>query len=191
MSAIDIGKRSLKILDNIESYLCKFLLSFFVVLLFVQVVMRVVFQDSLTWSEELSRFAFVWFAYLGACYAARLNAHNRVTFQFKFLPPLVGNLSRGLADLLWFLFNSVMVVKSIETIRGMLEFPFHSPALDIPMHYVYMLFPIAFTLMNIRIVQVNIIQYLLKQEIRDVDDIESDMEEIRQDMKIDEKEEAA
>lgn len=191
MSAIDIGKKSLKILDNIESYLCKFLLSFFVVLLFVQVVMRVVFQDSLTWSEELSRFAFVWFAYLGACYAARLNAHNRVTFQFKFLPALVGNLSRGLADLLWFLFNSVMVVKSIETIRGMLEFPFHSPALDIPMHRVYMLFPIAFTLMNIRIVQVNIIQYLLKQEIRDVDDIESDMEEIRQDMKIDEKEEAA
>ena len=76
--------KTLEILDNIERYLCNFFLGFFVILLFVQVVMRVVFHSSLTWSEESSRFAFVWFAFLGASYAARLGAHNRVTFQFKF-----------------------------------------------------------------------------------------------------------
>lgn len=184
MSVKRIGNKIIYTLDHIESYLCKFLLSFFVVLLFVQVVMRVVFRDSLTWSEELSRFAFVWFAFLGASYAARLGAHNRVTFQFRFLPAFMGNFSQALADLAWVLFNTVMTVKSVETIRGMLEYPFHSPALDIPMHYIYMLFPITFTLMSIRIIQVNILKYILKQEIRDVDDISSDMEDIRQDMNI-------
>jgi C4-dicarboxylate transporter, DctQ subunit len=172
------------VMDNIEGYLCKFLLSFFVVLLFIQVVMRTVFQNSLTWSEEASRFAFVWFAFLGACYAARLGAHNRVTFQFKFFPKIVGQVSQLVADGVWLLFNAVMTVKSIEVIQGMIAFPFHSPALDLPMHYIYMLFPITFILMSIRIIQVNILRYVYKQEIQDVDDVSSEMEDIKRDMRI-------
>ena len=172
------------ILDNLERYLCKFCLGFFVVLLFVQVVMRVVFQSSLTWSEEASRFAFVWFAFLGACYAARLGAHNRVTFQFKFLPSAIGNFSQLSADVIWIVFNTIMTIKSIETIRQMMEYPFHSPALDLPMHYIYMLFPLAFTLMSIRIIQFNYLKYVLKVDIQDVDDISSELEDIKKDMKI-------
>ena len=103
-----ILKKTLSILDNIEGYLCKFFLGFFVILLFIQVVMRVVFQSSLTWSEEMSRFAFVWFAFLGASYAARLGAHNRVTFQFKFIPKMIGDVSQLVADLVWIGFNTVM-----------------------------------------------------------------------------------
>ena len=178
-------RKSISILDNLEGYLCKFFLGFFVVLLFIQVVMRVVFQNSLTWSEEASRFAFVWFSFLGASYAARLGAHNRVTFQFKFLPEIVGNISQIIADIIWLVFNTIMTIKSIETIQGMIEFPFHSPAMDLPMHYVYMLFPLAFTLMSVRIIQFNILKYVLKAEIKDVDDISNELEDIRKDMKID------
>ncbi|MFN2437139.1 MAG: TRAP transporter small permease, partial [Desulfotignum sp.] len=171
--------------DNIEGYLCKFFLSFFVILLFFQVIMRTVFQNSLAWSEEASRFAFVWFAFLGASYAARLGAHNRVTFQFKLFPKIVGDVSQLIADGIWLVFNAIMTVKSIEVIRDMMEYPFYSPALDIPMQYVYMLFPFAFTLMSIRIIQVNILKHILKREIVDVDDISSDLEDIKRDMKID------
>lgn len=178
-------KRTISVLDNLEGYLCKFFLSFFVVLLFIQVVMRVVFQNSLTWSEEASRFAFVWFAFMGASYAARLGAHNRVTFQFKFLPPVVGNLSQAAADMVWIIFNTVMTVKSIDTIRGMIEYPFHSPAMDLPMHYIYLLFPVTFTLMTVRIIQFNVLKYILGAEIRDVDDISGELEDIRRDMQVD------
>jgi len=177
-------KKTIYILDNLEGYLCKFFLSFFVVLLFIQVVMRVVFHNSITWSEEASRFAFVWFAFMGASYAARLGAHNRVTFQFKFIPAIIGNLSQIVADFVWILFNTAMTVKSIETIKDMMEYPFHSPALDLPMHYIYMLFPITFTLMTVRIIQFNILKYVLKVEIKDVDDISSELDTIREDMHI-------
>ena len=170
------------VLDNIEGYLCKFFLGFFVILLFVQVVMRVVFHTSLTWSEECSRFAFVWFAYLGASYAARLGAHNRVTFQFKFVPKQVGDISQLVADLIWIGFNSVMTYKSIETIQDMLEFPFLSPALDLPMHYIYMIFPFAFTLITVRIIQVNILKFVYKVDLKDVDDVTSELDEMKADM---------
>jgi TRAP-type C4-dicarboxylate transport system permease small subunit len=82
-------------------------------------------------------------------------------------------------------FNAIMTVKSIEVIRDMMEYPFYSPALDIPMQYIYMLFPFAFTLMSIRIIQVNILKHILKRDIVDVDDISTDLEDIKRDMKID------
>ena len=69
--------------DNFESYICQILLSFFVILLFIQIIFREVFSYTLSWGEELARFSFVWFVFFGAVVAARLAAHNRVTFQFK------------------------------------------------------------------------------------------------------------
>ena len=172
-----MGVKIIKFIDYIESHLCKFLLSFFVTLLFVQVVFRVVIKESLTWSEELSRFAFVWFAYLGASYAARLGAHNRVSIQFRKMPPFLKNAILLVADSVWIFFNIVMIRESIVVIRDMLEFPFNSPALDLPMHFIYLIFPFAFGLMTVRIIQVNILKYVYGIEMADVDEIETEAEE--------------
>lgn len=185
------AKSIFKFLDNIESYLCQILLVFFVCLLFLQIMLRIVFgavdylshyigflehyplPASLPWGEELSRFAFVWFVFLGATYAARLAAHNRVTFQFKIFPKIVGDISTLLSDLVWIVFNCVMIYYSINVIKEGLEFPEYSPTLDWVMSYVFMIFPFAFTLMTIRIIQVNIMKYILKIEIADVDKIDT------------------
>jgi hypothetical protein len=56
------------------------------------------------------------------------------------------------------------------------------------MQYIYMLFPFTFTLMSVRIIQVNILKHILKREIVDVDDISSDIEDIKRDMRIDSRE---
>ncbi len=184
------AKTALKVLDNLESYLCQILLVFFVCLLFLQIVLRLVFglmdnlshyitffekydlPASLPWGEELSRFAFVWFVFFGATFAARLAAHNRVTFQFKIFPEIVGKISTVLSDLVWIAFNTTMVFYSISVIKEGFQYPEYSPTLDWVMAYVFMIFPIAFTLMNIRIIQVNIMKHILKIEIADVDKIE-------------------
>lgn len=46
--------------------------------------------------------------------------------------------------------------------------------MNLSMEYVYWIFPIAFTLMSVRILQVDYIRYILKQEIKDVDKIEAE-----------------
>ena len=53
----------------------------------------------------------------------------------------------------------------------MAEFPYYTPALDWDLSKVYLVFPISFVLMAVRIVQVNFIKYVLKQEIADPDQI--------------------
>ena len=49
------------------------------------------------------------------------------------------------------------------------EFPYYTPALDWDLGYVYLVFPLSFTLMAIRIVQVNVMKYILHIEIADPD----------------------
>ena len=190
-------KPFVKIIDNIESYLCQILLAFFVCLLFLQILLRLVFgffdtlsewipifakyplPASISWGEELSRFSFVWFVFLGATYAARLAAHNRVRFQFKLFPEIVGNIFMLIADGIWIAFNCLMVYYSISVIQEGFEFKEYSPTLNWVMAYVFFIFPIAFSLMSVRIIQVNIMKYFLKIEIEDVDKVDTgDVDEL-------------
>lgn len=138
------------------------------------------FPASIPWGEELSRMAFVWFVYFGATYAARLAAHNRVTFQFKLFPKIIGDISTLISDLVWICFNCVMIFYSIRVIQEGFQYPEYSPTLDWIMAYVFMIFPIAFALMTFRIIQVNIMKHILKIEIADVDKI--DVEEVSEDL---------
>lgn len=141
----------LKWLDNLETLLCELLLATFVLLLFAQIVARQVFQYSIAWSEELSTYMFVWFAYLGAVVAAKMSAHNRVTFHLQFMPKAVAKSMLVLADLLWVAFNSYFVYLSYDFVFHRMNLFWKSQTLGVPMKYLYMILPVAFTLMSIRI----------------------------------------
>ena len=158
----------LAFLDHFESYLCQFLLVFFVVVVFIQIILR--FLDaSLPWTEEIARFAFIWFILFGACYATRLCALNRVTLQFAKAPKWVANLLLFISDMIWLAFSLIMAWQGWLAVLDLREFPYATPALDWDMGYIYLVFPLSFTLMAIRILQVNYIKFILKQEIADPD----------------------
>ena len=125
----------LALLDHFESYLCQFLLVFFVVVILLQIVLRQI-NMSLPWTEEIARFAFIWFILFGACYATRLCALNRVTLQFSRAPKWVGNLFLFIGDIIWLCFSLIMAWEGYIAVR---------------------------------IVQVNVIKYILKEEILDPD----------------------
>lgn len=142
----------LKILNNIETLLCEILLATFVLILFSQIIARQFFQYNIGWSEELSTYMFVWFAYLGAVVAAKMSAHNRVTFHFKFLPSTLSKLMLILSDLLWLLFNVYFVYLSYDFIFNKMNAFWTSQTLGVSMRHIYMILPIAFSLMSIRII---------------------------------------
>lgn len=166
----------MKILNNIENILCQIMLTLFVTLLFIQVVLRVIFGWGLPWIEELSRFAFVWFAFLGAAHAAYLNAHNRVEVHLKLLPKPIYSSIIILADGIWIAFNLAITWKSWVVIVDLLEFPYISPVLEWSMAYIYMIFPIAFVLMSIRTLQVDFYRFIKGEQILDAD--QAEIEEI-------------
>ncbi|WP_299844462.1 TRAP transporter small permease [uncultured Paracoccus sp.] len=141
-------------LDKFESHLCRVLLAVFVTLLFVQIVARQIFGFSITWIEELSVILFVWFAYFGASYAARMAAHNRVSFHLNMMPRTRARIIEAIGDAFWIAFNVVFIWQSIAFISRLKPFV-KAQTLGWEMRYVYLALPIAFTLMTLRILQVN------------------------------------
>lgn len=163
-----LKKAVLALLDHFESYVCQVLLVFFVITIFMQIILRAV-GHSLHWTEEIARFAFIWFNLFGACYATRLAALNRVTMQFNKFPPVVGKVCLLIGDFIWLIFCLILAWYGYLAVLDLSEFPYHTPALDWDLSRIYLVFPISFLLMAVRIVQVNVIKYILKQEIADPD----------------------
>jgi len=163
-----LKKAFLAFMDHFESYICQVLLVFFVCVIFMQIVLRAT-GDSLKWTEEIARYAFLWFILFGACYATRLAALNRVTMQFSKFPPIVGKVCLLLGDLVWLVFCLIMAWHGYLAVIDLAEFPYYTPALDWDLSKIYLIFPISFLLMAVRIIQVNVIKYVLKREIADPD----------------------
>ena len=161
-------------LNNIESYVCRTLLAVFVTLLFIQILSREIFEYSIPWGEELATYLFVWFAYFGASHAAKMAAHNRVTFQFKLFPKFVATISEFIADMIWLAFNVYFVYLSYDFVFNKMNLFWKSQTLGMPMKYFYMVLPIAFALMSIRIIQVNYLKLVKGIDIRDPESDERD-----------------
>jgi TRAP-type C4-dicarboxylate transport system permease small subunit len=146
-----VARSLLRRLDSLETVVCEVLLALFVLLLFAQILARQLFGYSIAWSEELSTYMFVWFAYLGAVVAAKMSAHNRVTFHLELLPRRVAKAMRVLADLLWVAFNVTFVWLSADFVFNRMNVFWKSQTLGVPMKYFYLILPIAFSLMTLRI----------------------------------------
>lgn len=162
----------INLLDNIESYICRVLLIVFVSLLLVQIISREMFGYSFSWIEELATYLFVWFAYFGASHAAKMAAHNRVTFQFKIFPQIVQTISEFIADMIWLAFNLYFVYLSYDFVFHKMNLFWKSQTLGIPMKYFYTVLPISFILMSIRVIQVNYLKLVRGVDIRDPDSSE-------------------
>ena len=158
----------LALMDHFESYICQILLVFFVCIIFLQTILRAT-GDSLQWTEEIARYAFLWFILFGACYATRLAALNRITMHFSRFPPAVRTAMLLFGDLLWLIFCLVLAWHGYLAVLDLAEFPYYTPALGWDLSKIYLIFPLSFALMAIRIIQVNVIKYILKQEILDPD----------------------
>ena len=154
-------------LDHVEEYVCGLLLAVFVTLLFVQILLRQFWGYSIPWGEELATYMFVWFAYLGAVVAAKMSAHNRVTFQFRWFPPIVKKISEGIADLIWVAFNLYFTWLSYDFVFNRMNLFWKSQTMGIPMKYFFMVLPAAFLLMSIRILWNNYLLFFKSVEIVD------------------------
>ena len=139
--------------NQLERIVCTVTLLGFVTLIFAQIVSRQLFGHSIAWTEELSVYLFVWFAYFGASFAALHFAHNRVTFQVKRLPRQAAVLLLLIADGCWLLFTVSVIWVSADFVMFKSLPYWDSQTLGVPMRWVYLVIPVSFLMMALRIVQ--------------------------------------
>lgn len=142
-----------KLWDNIEEYLLIYSLMFSVALIFIQVVMRYIFHNSLSWSEELARYLFLWQIWLGASYAVKEHRHLRIQMiQDLIKNPYRKNLFELFVLLLWLGFSVFMTFEGSTLTSLLFQRGQVSPAMRLPMAYAYASVPVGCGLMSIRLI---------------------------------------
>ncbi len=141
-----------KFFDRLEEYLLVGSLVFNVILIFVQVLMRYVFKNSLSWSEELARYVFLWQTWIGASLAVKERRHLRV----EVLANLFSGQNRRIFELLilsiWFCFCLFLGYQGSKLTLFLFQRGQTSPALGIPMGYAYASVPVGCFLMAYRLI---------------------------------------
>jgi len=138
---------------NLEEILCIGLFLLMILLVGGQVFSRFIFKFSLDWSEELARFTFIWFVYMGISLAAKHNRHIRIEIGQKTIAKKSGKFIFYFTDFCWLAFNIFMVFYGAQMVLGLMESIQMSAVTRINMGYVYLIIPIGFTLMSLRVIQ--------------------------------------
>lgn len=117
----------------------------------LQVLTRYVFKRPLVWTEEASRFFFIWMVFLGASVGVRRKDHF-------LLDILLVNVPEGLRRVFLILANiCVLAVSLILFLVGIVFTRIGlgqlSPTMRIPMAWIYLAMPIAGMLMFVYVIQ--------------------------------------
>jgi len=123
-------KSKLGLLDYILAGL--FATTMIVVLL--QVVSRYLLDNSLTWTEELSRYLFAWIIFLGAALGLRDQSHIKVDFFVAHFPRHLQRVVDNINFVLIAIFLVTAVIFGFQWVGETADT--RSPALSLPVNWV-------------------------------------------------------
>jgi TRAP-type C4-dicarboxylate transport system permease small subunit len=140
-----------KITDLITSIL-KFLLIILIAVMVLdvswQVFTRFILQDPSSYTEELAGFLLIWIGLLGSSYALYTKSHLGIDIITSKLTGFKKQLSQIMIHIIVILFAlSILVIGGIRLVNITLTLNQISPALGIPMGYVYLVLPFTGVLM--------------------------------------------
>jgi TRAP-type C4-dicarboxylate transport system permease small subunit len=139
--------------DHTEEVILVIFSAIMVSVIFLQVIMRYVFDASLSWSEELARYCFIWLVYIGISYGVKKQRHIKVDVLLLLFKEK-GRLFLTILSNILFLFFCFFVIKYGSSIAmQILDWGQKSPANQIPMGLVYLAAPIGMGLTAIRLIQ--------------------------------------
>ena len=114
----------------------------------LQVITRYVFNDPFAWTEEVSRYLYVYIVFLGSSAAVSDRSHVAIGFLVATLPrPLQWAVSLAVNLLILFLLANLVWWGWVATVRN---WTIPLMVLDIPQAWVYVIVPLTAVLMTIR-----------------------------------------
>lgn len=145
------AKILVKIWNKAEEYFLVYSLILMVILVFVQVVMRYIFNNSLSWSEELVRYIFIWQIWLGASVGAKNNDHIRIEIFTSKMKQKPREALEIIINLMIFAFYLFLIWQGIVYLKTVISTNMTSTGLQIPLWFVYISLPIGSAAVAVRL----------------------------------------
>ena len=143
-----------------------------VLLAFINVVLRYLFDASLTWAGELTNYLFMWGALFGAAYGFKKGIHISVTLLLAKLPAALGKAMLIFAHSVSFIYLAAMSYFGYQLVLIIVEFEEMSVDLNIPMWIPNLVLPLAFGFAAFRVGE-----KIYEVSITDADDVMKNSEE--------------
>lgn len=126
--------------------------SFFLVcgLIFLQVVLRFIFNTGFAWGEEIARFLFVWSVFLSVPYITKNNKHVAIAVLRNILPDKLRRVIAILIDLAVVYFACVLLCSSIKNVQFTTLYQDRATSVDISMNWLFMAPVVGYVLMIVR-----------------------------------------
>lgn len=128
-------------LDNVVKWLAVAMFSIMTVAIVLQVVFRYVLHASLSFSEELARYLFVWSVLLGSAMCVKRRSHVGVEVFMMYMPKSLQKYGVILADVLGLVFFGILIVYGFNVVKVTMNQT--SASLGIKMGYPYLSIPVA------------------------------------------------
>ena len=130
--------------EGVECFLVKILLTFQVIIIFLEIIFRYLFNSSLIWSEELARYLLVWIAMLGCSIGLKRKGHFGIDLLVQAFPRTLRNVCVTLTYTVMFLFLGTMTVVGVMMVVQAREV---STVMQLSMSYPYAAIPLGGALM--------------------------------------------
>lgn len=139
--------------EYFEKYIGVFLISVMIILLFMQVISRYVFNSALAFTEEISLMLFVIFVYVGASQAIKKRQHLRITLLVNKLSPQAQKIMNIISDIIFAIALAFTSVGMRNVTNMLRKSNMLTVAVRIPKYLVYATILILFYIMILRLFQ--------------------------------------
>ncbi|MCL5808607.1 MAG: TRAP transporter small permease [Deltaproteobacteria bacterium] len=110
-------------------------------LVIAQVILRYVFNDPLTWSEEMARLIFIGLAFIGIGAAYGRRRHMAIDALVILLPSRAKRIAEFTVVGIASVFLIAVIAITARSIMELYRMEVTTPALEFPMAYVYLVIP--------------------------------------------------
>jgi len=127
-----------------------------VVVIFSQVVMRYVFNNSLSWSEEFARYLFVWFSWIGVSAGVRDKEHLKVEMLSMALSKRgfvkTKEVMNIIVSLIWLATTLIVAYYGYQLVMRQMALMVVTPAMRLPVWIGYLSVPACSAIVGIRLI---------------------------------------
>lgn len=116
--------------------------------------------DVLTWSEEVARYFMVWTVFIGAALGARHGVHVGIEAIVNLFPPKLTRAMYLVAGVISLAFCVLLSIYGYIVVQNIAATGQISPAMEIPMTWVYAAAPVGGILMAVHFMQAAIEKYI-------------------------------
>lgn len=145
-----------KIFNRIEYYALIIALAVMVAVIFAQVVMRYVFNNSLSWSEEFARYLFVWFSWIGVSAGVKDKDHLKVDILERALEKRGLIKPKEFLNLIvfsvWLITTLIVTYYGVQVVQLQMRLNVVTPAMRLPVWIGYLSVPACSGVVGIRLV---------------------------------------